>query len=194
VTFVLDDHQVEQRKAAVAPKLEDLGDLTVSDVPRARHRRLIEQRAGAPGADLPELARFEYREVFERRGNAWQLLAYAHEFLANGGRRAYHWHDGSFHAHCVGPGARAGRHYRAVPMDAFEAHDELARIYLSGAQIRCDDLRPMLAWSEATIRDLCLGSRYVRSVEELARLCHRWKSWLVYSIGGRLGSSICGSG
>lgn len=149
MSLVLDDHQVEQRKATLVAKLEALGDVTVSDAPRARRRRLIELRADAPGGDLPTLASFEYREVFERSRDPRHLLAYAYEFLdrAHGGRRAYHWHDGSFHAHCVEPEGRLGdHHYRALPMDVFEAHDEFARIYLSGARVRCGDLRPLLAW------------------------------------------------
>lgn len=150
MTLVLDDHQVEQRKARLVAKLEAIGDVTVSDVPRARRRRLIEVRADAPGLDLPPLASFEYREAYDHHRDRWHRIAYAYEFLdrAHGGRRAYHWHDASFHAHCVEPQRRpAHPHFRAVPMEVFEAHDEFARIYLSGGPIRCDDLRPLLAWT-----------------------------------------------
>jgi hypothetical protein len=146
LTIVLDEHQVEQRKATIAAKLEDLGDVSALDSPRARRRRLIDLRAVAPGADLPALALFQYREAFERRAGSWQLIAYGYEFhdRIRGGRRAYHWHDDSFHAHCLEPDARGASHYRAVPMEVFEAHDEFARIYLSGGPIRCGDLRPAL--------------------------------------------------
>ena len=150
MTLVLDDHQVEQRTATLVAKLEAVGDVTVSDVPRARQHRLIEVRADAPGLDLPPLASFEYREAYERRRDRWHLIAYAYQLLdrAHGGRRAYHWHDASFHAHCVEPRRRSdGHHFRAVPMDVFEAHHEFARTYLGDDPIRCDDLRPMLAWT-----------------------------------------------
>ena len=149
MTLVLDDHRLGQRKATLVAKLEALGEVTVADVPRARRRRLVEVLAEAPGTDLPRLASFEYREALERARGGWRLLAYAYEFLdrAHGARRAYHWHDTSYHAHCVEPGRRGTRHYRALPMDVFEAHDEFARLYLSGEQIRCDDLRPALDWT-----------------------------------------------
>lgn len=150
MTLVLDDHQVEQRKARLVAKLEAFGDVTLSDVPRARRRRLIEVRADAPGLDLPPLASFKYREAYDHHRDRWHRIAYGYEFLdrAHGGRRAYHWHDASFHAHCVEPQQRpADPHFRAVPMDVFEAHDEFARIYLSGGPIRCDDLHPLLAWT-----------------------------------------------
>jgi hypothetical protein len=152
LTIVLDEHQVEQRRATIAAKLEDLGDVTALDSPRARRRRLIDLRAVAPGADLPALALFQYREVFERHADSWQLIAYAYEFhdRGRGGRRAYHWHDDSFHAHCLEPDARGTSHYRAVPLEVFEAHDEFARIYLSGGPIRCGDLRPALELADTT--------------------------------------------
>lgn len=152
MTLALDDHQVEQRKVTIVSKLESLGDVTVSDVPRARRRRLIEVHADAPGADLPTLASFDYRELFERHIGKWHLQAYAYEYLDrdHGGRRAHHWHDESFHAHCVDPRRkRRGHQYRAAPIDVFEAHDEFAHIYLSGEEISCDDLRPLLDWMGA---------------------------------------------
>lgn len=151
MTLVLGDRELERRKATLGAKLEALGDVTISDVPRARRRRVVEVRADAPGADLPRLASFEYREAFERLRDRWRLLAYAYEYLdrARVGRRAYHWHDMSFHAHCLEPQGRSGdRHYRALPMDVFEAHEELARIYLSGEGSTCGDLRPFLGWME----------------------------------------------
>lgn len=112
-------------------------------------------RANAPGADLPTLASFEYREAFERQQEKWHLLAYTYEYLDRGhaGRRAYHWHDASFHAHCVDPRTpRRDHHFRAPPIDVFEAHDEFARIYLSGEQVTCDDLRPPLDWMAMVAR------------------------------------------
>jgi hypothetical protein len=147
VSVDLSDHEIEQRRATMTSKLEALGDVTTSDTPGARGRRPIELNADAPGADMPRLASFRYREVFERSGERWQLIAYAYEYLdrVRGGRRAYHWHDDLIHAHCVDPEAgRTGGHYRAVPLDVFEAHDEFARIYLAGGTVRCDDLRPLL--------------------------------------------------
>lgn len=144
---VLSGHQLEQRKATIIAKLEAFGDVTAADVPRARRRRLVELRADAPGADRPRLASFEYREAFERSGDRWLLIAYAYEFLDRdrGGRRAYHWHDELVHAHCIDPEkpGSAG-HYRATSLDVFEAHDEFARLHLSGAAVRCHDLRPLL--------------------------------------------------
>ena len=150
-TLVLDEHKVEQRKATLRTKLERLGDATEGDRPRSRGRRLIELRADAPGLGLPAIASFLYRELLEPAAGQWRLAAYAYELLdrERGGRRAYHWHDDSYHAHCVEPGAAtAARHYRAIPVDVFEAHEEFARLYLSESPVSCADLRPLLDWMQ----------------------------------------------
>ena len=150
MTIDLDDHQVEQRKATLVAKLEALGDVAITDTSRPRLRRLVEWRADAPGADLPALATFLYREAFQRTRKQWRLVAYAYEYLARArvGRRAYHWHDDSVHAHCVDSrGIGEGIHYRAVQLDVFEAHDEFARLYLGDQRVRCDDLRVELGES-----------------------------------------------
>ena len=124
----------------------------------------------APGAGLAAIAVIDLREVFRRAGSAaWELLLYSYEYRERPGpgRRAYHLHGGSFHAHCVDPAAPSrDRHYygaarrssrtvtatrsgavttyRATEVDAFEAHAEFARLYLSAVRVTCDDLRAAL--------------------------------------------------
>ncbi|MBI2324522.1 MAG: hypothetical protein HYU87_06135 [Chloroflexi bacterium] len=101
----------------------------------------------APGYGLPTAATFGYREVFKVRGGLkWELVLYGYEYRAVGrGRRAYHFHDQRYHAHCVDPREPArDHHYRSPEVDLFEAHDEFRLLYLSGASVTCDDLRPTL--------------------------------------------------
>ncbi len=129
-------------------KLEHLGDVTVDDN-TARHRiRGLRIAAIAPGGELAMSAAFDYEEIYRRlSGSRWDLVGYAYEYrdAAHGGRRAYHLHDGIFHAHCVDPTAhRRDHHYRAPEVDVFEAHDEFRGLYLAGLTVRCDDLRPAL--------------------------------------------------
>lgn len=104
--------------------------------------------AAAPGLGLPRHATLDYREVFHLTGTVeWELIRYAYEYRTIvGGRRAYHLHDGRFHAHCVDPRLpRADHHYRAPEIDLFEAHDEFRLLYVAGAVVSCGDLRPALA-------------------------------------------------
>lgn len=136
-----------QRKATLIAKLDDLGDVSSDETFRGpvRGLRIV---AIAPGAELPAEARFEYEEAFRGRGaHAWELIGYAYEYRVAGGsgRRAYHLHDGLFHAHCLDPRSPSrDHHYRSAQIGLFEAHDEFSRLYLSGTRVTCDDLRPPL--------------------------------------------------
>lgn len=109
----------------------------------------------APGDDLPVTAIFDYEEIYRRlAGSRWQLVGYAYEYRdeVRAGRRAYHLHDGRFHAHCVDPAAgQRDHHYRAPEVDVFEAHDEFTRLYVAELPVRCDDLRPALAARLASV-------------------------------------------
>jgi len=144
----LSSHALGQRKATLTAKLEDLGDATVDDTGVGGQTRELRIVAAAPGGDAAKAAVFDYREVYRRaRGPAWEMVVYAYEYrdTLSGGRRAYHLHDGIFHAHCVDPTAHGrDHHYRAPEMDVFEAHDEFRGFYVAGLTVRCDDLRPAL--------------------------------------------------
>lgn len=144
----LDDRAFSQRKATLVAKLDDLGDVTVDDIgSRTGHRRL-DLVAIAPGGEVTPLAEFSYRERFVRSARGrWELARYAYEYreLPGPGRRAYHFHDDHFHAHCFDE-RRPDRdhHFRAAEVDVFEAHDEFARIYVSAEKATCEDLSPAL--------------------------------------------------
>lgn len=144
----LSAHAVAQRKAELVARLDDLGDVTAEDSGLGGQARDVRIVATAPGLDLPPLATFDYREVFVRApGGLWELAVYSYEYreVVVGGRRAYHLHDGRFHAHCI-DAERPGRdhHYRAPEIDVHEAHEEFARLYLAGTPVSCEDLRPAL--------------------------------------------------
>lgn len=102
----------------------------------------------APGTGLAAIAAIDLREVFRRAGSlAWELVLYSYEYRERPGpgRRAYHLHGGRYHAHCVDPAAPTrDHHYRGTEVDAFEAHAEFARLYLSAVRVTCDDLRAAL--------------------------------------------------
>lgn len=143
----LSSQALGQRKANLIAKLDDLGDVSSDETLRGlvRGLRIV---AVAPGAELPAEAHFEYEEAFRKRGaQAWELVAYAYEYRVAkvSGRRAYHLHDGQFHAHCLDPLHPSGdHHYRSAQVGLFEAHDEFSRLYLAGTPVTCDDLRPPL--------------------------------------------------
>ena len=99
-----------------------------------------------PGYGLPIEAVFDYTESFERvRPDLWTMTSYAYEYreVPPAGRRAHHWHDGSWHVHCVDPRhPRRNHHFRGYAVTIFEAHEEFAAIYLSGRHVDCAGLRP----------------------------------------------------
>jgi hypothetical protein len=101
----------------------------------------------APGYGLLTVATFSYREVFRSIGRGWEIILYRYEYRpTDRGRRAYHFHDQRFHAHCVDPrDPRRDHHFRSPEIHLFEAHDEFRDLYVSGARVGCSDLRPALA-------------------------------------------------
>ena len=144
----LDDHAFEQRKATLIAKLDDLGDVTGEDSGARTGMRRLELVASAPGAELDPLAEFEYTELFRRTPTGrWAPVRYAYEYRERPapGRRAYHWHDDRFHAHCLDR-ERPDRdhHFRATEVDIFEAHEEFVRLHASSDKVTCEDLRPAL--------------------------------------------------
>ncbi len=150
----LNEHAFQQRKATLIAKLDALGDVTIDDARPRPALRVLDVRAEAPGFDLARAAAFEYREAFRLSGGGrWEIARYVYEYreVPGPGRRAYHWHDERFHAHCVSAGSPdRSQHYRATEIEVFEAHDEFARLYATEARVRCDDLRPALVSATAT--------------------------------------------
>ena len=144
----LDDHAFEQRKATLIAKLDDLGDVNSDDSGARTETRRLELVAAVPGGGLEALAELDYVEFFRRTpAGRWVPVRYAYEYREQPGpgRRAYHWHDERFHAHCVDRGRpQRDHHFRATEVDVFEAHDEFVRIYAAGEPVTCDDLRPAL--------------------------------------------------
>ena len=146
-----DDHALEQRKATLVAKLDDLGDVTVDDIGALTGARRLDVVVAAPGLGLQPIVEFAYSEIFSRGARRrWSLVRYVYEYREQPGpgRRAYHWHDDRFHAHCVDRvWPERDHHFRATEVDLFEAHEEFVRLYASGARVSCDDLRPALAAS-----------------------------------------------
>lgn len=142
----LDDDAYDRRKQRLVGILDRFGDLTIEDR-RSSGSRALRLIVQAPGADLPRSAVFDYMEEFGRIAARWQLTKYRYEYREEPppGRRAFHWHDDEFHEHCVDPtDLSRDHHYRGYAITIFEAQDEFAAIYASGARVSCAGLRAAL--------------------------------------------------
>ena len=110
----------------------------------SRSRRKLRIEAASPGYDLPMQATFEYEEWYLRSSRGWTLTDYQYEVRlhpAGSGRKAFHWHDDSYHVHCVDPrSARANDHYRGYDVDLLrDARPDLLRIVAAGV-VDCSGL------------------------------------------------------
>lgn len=146
----LTDHALEQHATALLALLDHFGDATLEDTSDAGlpdEERVLEARVQAPLEAPHQAALFAYTEIYRRRSDRrWKLTYYTYEFQQRPGpgRRAHHWHDGHYHAHCLDPRhLTRDHHYRGVPVSAYEAHSDLARWYGSGRPIDCAGLFPL---------------------------------------------------
>lgn len=140
----LPEREYLRRRERLAGILWRVGDLTVEDREEA-DTRTLRLAVDAPGEGLPREAMFEFREWFTRGRDRWGLIGYGYEYREHPrpGRRAYHWHGGDFHMHCVDPRLPSrDHHYRGSAVTAFEALDEFLAIFYRGESVSCADLRP----------------------------------------------------
>ena len=142
----LTDHRFHQRQAELWSRLERAGDVTRATDDVLSGRRLLSLEVALPGWGLPVEARLVFVERYVRRQGGWELTEYAYEYQREprpSGRKAHHWHEGIFHAHCVDPRSpRAVAHYRDVQVDLLEAADEFLAIHLRG-EVDCSGLFPL---------------------------------------------------
>jgi len=149
LTIELDAHGLEQRKATLLALLDRVGEAELNEEDAGAGGRTVRASSVAPLEPPYQVARFEYRELYEPADRrTWRLAEYAYEYLQQPrpGRRAHHWHDPwAHHAHCVDPREpERDDHYRDVPVDVFEAHAEFLRWYALNAQMNCFGLFPLV--------------------------------------------------
>lgn len=140
----LSEARYERRKQRAIAILDRLGELDVDEV-EGSDTRTLRFVVTAPGYGLPPQAAFDHTERFVRERSRWRLAGYRYEYREEppAGRLAYHWHDASFHAHCLDPRVPSGdHHYRATAVSFFEAHEEFVRLYAHAEPVSCAQLRP----------------------------------------------------
>ncbi len=96
------------------------------------------------GYGLPLEARFIFIEHFRRRREGWRQTLYEYEYQREprpSGRKAYHWHDRTYHIHCVDPTRPGAGHFRGFPVDPVEAAREFSEIHAAG-RVSCLGLYP----------------------------------------------------
>lgn len=104
-----------------------------------------------PGWFAADEATMVFVEKHEWRTSAWERYAYLYDLHWEPrprGRFAYHWHNDTFHIHCVDPAnAQPDHHYRGAPVDdIFWAAEQLHLIFARG--VNCVGLVPLRGWAE----------------------------------------------
>jgi hypothetical protein len=89
----------------------------------------------------------EFVETWVLSADAWRLAKYAYDLWPEprpgGGRYGFHWHDDSFHTHCLDPRVPdRDHHFHGAFIDIFAAFHHFETILTLGEGISCAGLRP----------------------------------------------------
>jgi hypothetical protein len=140
----------QARTLSAETKLEDFGDLTVTDSGSAGATRRLRLELHSPGYDLADLALLKVEEWFAWKDPDWVLEKYHYDYLdlSNSARLAYHRHDlggapNVVHAHCGPDFTAATEHLRATDIGLFEAIDDFLELYGGDLEVDCADFRPL---------------------------------------------------
>ncbi|MFH0751826.1 MAG: hypothetical protein V2B17_08315 [Chloroflexota bacterium] len=99
-----------------------------------------------PGWGAPTTAHLSFVETWILEGGLWALTKYAYDLLLRPGpgRCGFHWHDGTYHTHCVDP-ADPGRdhHFAGGPVDLFAAFNRFTALLNGTEPLTCAGLRPL---------------------------------------------------
>lgn len=142
----LSDRGFEHRLSAIQGTLSGWGEVLPWEDERRASSRGLRVRVALPGYDLPLQATMVFVERYRRAGARWDLVRYQYDYHFEprpSGRKAYHWHDGSFHIHCHDPQRPGVEHYRGFAVDLLEGAREFAEIYSRG-EASCLGLHPLL--------------------------------------------------
>ena len=113
----LTPQRFEQRLTDLEGAFRRLGEVAVARGSESPQTVLI--TIDHPGWGVPRRARMRFVETWQREGDAWELVRYAYDLLADPspGRFGFHWHDGTHHTHCVDDEApNKDHHYRSAPL------------------------------------------------------------------------------
>jgi hypothetical protein len=135
--------QVDQRIDTVRGAFQRLGDVIVARQSDA-NPQTIEITIDHPGWGVSTEAQLHFVEIWVRKDESWHLVKYAYDlFLHPGpGRFGFHWHDGTYHTHCVDPTSPArDHHFAGEPIDIFAAFDRFTALLTSGLPLSCTGLR-----------------------------------------------------
>lgn len=135
--------QLDQRIDTIRGSFQRLGDVTVARQ-RDASPQTIEITVDHPGWGVATEAHLYFVETWMLTGAFWVLTKYAYDLILRPGpgRFGFHWHDGSYHLHCMDP-ARPDRdhHFAGEIVDIFTAHDRLAEILNGTRPLTCSGLR-----------------------------------------------------
>ncbi len=99
-----------------------------------------------PGWGARTTARVKLVETWIQDGAWWALTRYGYDLVMRGspGRFGFHWHDGTYHTHCVDP-AHPDRdhHFSGEPIDLFFAFDQFAAFLNGKVPMTCAGLRSL---------------------------------------------------
>ena len=135
--------QLDQRIDTSRGSFQRLGDVTI-----ARQRdagpQTIEIGVDHPGWGVATTAHLFFVETWVLTGDLWEQTKYAYDLILRPGpgRFGFHWHDGTYHTHCVDPAwPDRNRHFAGDWIDIFAAHDRFADILNGTRLLTCDGLR-----------------------------------------------------
>lgn len=136
--------QLDQRFSTAEGALRRLGHV---DVARQQGSpRTVVLTVSHPGWGAPTSATLRFVETWSRDDTLWRLVRYAYDLLLTPGpgRYGFHWHDGTYHTHCIDPGLpERDHHFGGSPIDLFDAFERFGG-FLNGAErLTCAGLQPI---------------------------------------------------
>jgi hypothetical protein len=140
----LRQQQLDQRLATIEGAFRRLGHVDVArqdDSPQT-----IVVTVTHPGWGAATTARLFFVETWILAGDLWALARYAYDLLLEpaGGRIGFHWHDGTYHTHCVDPAhPDQDHHFVGGPVDLFVAFDRFTALLNGNEALTCAGLRPI---------------------------------------------------
>jgi hypothetical protein len=96
-----------------------------------------------PGWGAPTIAHMKFAESWVLVRGSWDLAKYAYDLFLEPepGRFGFHWHDGTYHTHCVDPTQpRKEHHYKGSWIDIFDAFGRFTEVLMGDAPITCKGL------------------------------------------------------
>lgn len=136
--------QLDQRIATVEGAFRHLGHVDVARQEGSPQTIVI--TVTHPGWGALTTAHLSFVETWALDGGSWSLIRYAYDLLLRPGpeRFGFHWHDGTYHTHCVDPvHPKRDHHYAGGPIDLFAAFDRFTSLLNGREPLTCVGLHPL---------------------------------------------------